>query len=349
MVKLPILLAVVLGIMGLPGRAEPPTRILIGEPPAPVVAGEVWLIANRWGAYPGLLVGTIRDGELQVRPNSEFPRYWGQASDYKVLVAVSGQPVDMPHSQSEDHAYGTVGRPEYLERFPVIYLSPPLPARNLGKDWEDALWEMGRPAGNTLVLPPPTPRTLRLIYPDGKPLAGTELHVSLYGSSENHCGVAVGIDLGGFTTDANGEISLLATNSALALNRGYFVESTGGPAGTMFSLMPDLIIGADQHITVKQLWTLPSYEYVLQLQTQDKRPIVHARLTACDNPDGCGAGCGPLYLIPESDESGVIRFRYQDLRELQSITLVDAAGQKRNLTNPEMRELLTAHRLHLTW
>lgn len=347
--KLPILLAAVLGMTGLPGRAAPPARILIGEPPAPVVAGEVWLIANRWGAYPGLLVGTIRNGELEVRENVEFPRYWEQAFDYKVLVAVSSRPVEMPQSLSEDSAYVAFSRSEYLKRFPVIYLSPPLPARNLGKDWEDALQEIGRPAGNTLVLPPPIRRTLRLVYPDGRTLAGTELHVSLFGSGRNHCGVAVGIDLGGFTTDANGEISFVATNSSLARNRGYFAESTGGPAGTMFTAMDDVILDGGQHITVKRLWTLPTYDYVLRLRTRDNRPVVHACLTACDNFDGCGVGCGPLAMGTESDESGVIAFHSQDLRELRTITVVGAAGQKRNLTNPEMRELLTAHRLHLTW
>jgi hypothetical protein len=60
------------------------------------------------------------------------------------------------------------------------------------------------------------------------------------------------------------------------------------------------------------------------------------------------SGCGPL-PAPESNASGVIRFRNNDLRKLGSITLVNAEGNKRDLTDPEMRELMTSYRLNLLW
>ena len=171
--------------------------------------------------------------------------------------------------------------PEYLKHFPNIYLSPPLAAEKLGKGWPAALEEIGRLNGVDLVLPAPTRRTIRLLYPDGKPLAGVDVPISLYGSSENHCGVAVGIELGVFTTSAAGEVAVIAPNSSLALSIGYFEEEPDGPAGKAFSASPDVIVGGEPMITLKRLWTLPEHDYVIRLQTAASQPIAHAHLTAC--------------------------------------------------------------------
>ena len=208
---------------------------------------------------------------------------------------------------------------------------------------------MGYASGDALILPAPTRRTVRLEYLDGKPFVGAEVYVSMYGSSENHCDVAVGVDLGGFKTDAAGEISFVATDSPIALTVGYFEPTSGGPAGTMFAGHSDVILGGERHIIVKRLWKLPQYDYVLWLRAPDKGPIVHARIKACDNFDGCGVGCGPIAGTPASDSMGVMRFRENDLREMRSLTVVSAAGQERNLTRAELSELLTKHRIHLVW
>lgn len=346
---LSILFAVWLGTAGMNTATAHPTRIFVGSPPAPVVSGEVWLVANRWGAYPAVLVASIHNGKLETRSNVRFPRYWDQAFDYKLLVAIAGQPTVKPQSTYEAFGYGPLERPEYLKEFPIIYISPPLPAKNLGKDWEKALGEIGRSNGNVLTLPSPARRTIRLEYPDGKPLAGAEVTISLFGSRENHCGVAVGIPLGTFKADANGEIEFVATGSPLALGRRYFEEKPEGPAGTRLMLRDELVTGPAAHVTLKQLWTVPAYPYLLRLQTKDHRPVVGAQLSACLNFGGCGAGCGPLARGKTSDKSGTIRFVNEDLREMRSITVTNAAGRKRDLTTPEMRELLVHHQLVLTW
>lgn len=344
-----ILLALLSAAAGLPNPAPQTPRILIGVPPVPVVSGEVWLIANRWGAYPGLLVATIDNGELHVRNGVEFPQYWDQAFDYKVLVAVSSHPTPPPSSLSEDYAYGVGDQPPaYLHPYPDIYLSPPLAKEGLGKNWQRGLEALGQTSGDALVLPPPARHTLRLEYPDGKPFAGAHVNPMLYGSSENHCGVPVGIFLGSFTTDSKGEIHFTATSSALALYNGYFQQTAGGLAGTMFTYQTYVIVGAREDITVKRLWKLPEYDYVLSLNAPDNHTIAHARLTACDNFEGCGAGCGPVQG-PASDEHGVLRFRHQDLRAERSLTLVNASGQTRDLSTQEMSQLLTSHRLDLVW
>jgi hypothetical protein len=331
----------------LPGIAQP-ARIFFGDSGHPVVTGEAWLIANRWGAYPSVLVATIRNGKLEAGQAIQFPQYWEQAFDYKLLLAIADKPVELPTSLVEDFGYGTVEVPEYLKHFSTIYLSTPLAAEKLGKDWPTALEQIGHLTGTDLVLPVPTQRTIRLLYPDGKPLAGVEVPISLYGSSENHCGVAVGIGLGVFTTGAEGELAVAAPNSSLALSIGYFEEMADGPAGRAFSASQDVIVGGEPVIVVKRLWTLPEHDYVIHVQTAGGQPIAHAHLTACMNSDGCGAGCGPI-SAPESDMVGTIRFRGEDLREMRSITVVNAEGKERDLTRSEMKELLSTYQLNLRW
>jgi len=341
-------LIVLLAMFGEVSGIPRPVRIFFGHAAHPVVTGEAWLVANRWGAYPGVLVATIRNGELEARQSVQFPQYWEQAFDYKLLLAVADQSVEPPASLVEDFAYAAAEAPEYLKRFSTIYLSPPLAKEKLGKDWPAALEQIGHLAGSNLVLPAPTRRIIRLLYPDGRPLAGETMPVSLYGSSENHCGAAVGVNLGVFTTNADGEVSVVAPDSSLALSICYFETKAGGPAGKAFILKQDVIIGGEPVTTVKRLWTLPRHDYVLRLRTANNQPIAHAHLTACMNFDGCGAGCGPI-RAPESDASGTIRFREEDLRGMRSLTVVSQEGKERNLTDSEMHELLSTYELNLRW
>ena len=207
---------------------------------------------------------------------------------------------------------------------------------------------MGHRAKDGLVLPRPMRRTIRLLYPDGKPLMGVPVPVSLYGSSSNHCGVAVGVKLAISTTDTHGEIHVVATNSPLALSMHHYEEKSEGPAGKAFVSVGDLTVGEPGNITVKKLWTLLEHDYAVRIKTSDDHPIPRARLKACMFLGGCGAGCGPVNA-PESDSSGLIRFRAEDLRMMESLTAVDEHGSERQLTHSEMRELLTTYRLELAW
>ena len=324
-----------------------PARICLGDTAHPVVSGEAWLIANRWAAYQGVLVATIRNGKMEPRSSVQFPPHWNQAFDYKLLLAVANQPVAPPASPVQDFAYGAIGPPEYLKRFSTVYLSPPMPAPTLGRDWPTALQQIGRFSENDLVLPLLARRTIRLLYPDGRPLAGAQVPVRLYGSSENHCGVAVGIDLGTFISSAEGEISVIAPNCPLALSKRYFEAHPEGPVGEAFSAAQDVVIGNELATTVKLLWTLPQHDYVLRVRTAKNQPIARAHLTACTNFDGCGAEWTDR--APESDGTGTIRFREQDLRLMRSITVVSEDGSERNLTDSEMHDLLTMHQLDLQW
>ena len=129
----PITMFILLLAAALPLRGtEHPARIFLGDAKHPVVSGEAWLIANRWSAYPAVLVGTIREGKFEQRKNIEFPQYWEQAFDYKLLLAVSDRAVEAPSSFETDDAYsvnfayGADPWPEYLKQFRTVYLSAPL-------------------------------------------------------------------------------------------------------------------------------------------------------------------------------------------------------------------------------
>jgi hypothetical protein len=346
-VALAILLAAAAPLLA----AELPSKICFGDATHPVVSGEAWVVANRWGWYQAVLVGTIREGRFERRANVEFPRYWEQAFDYRLLLAVSGHATGPPARLETDDAYGWFGRrPEYLKDFPTVYLSSPLPKESEGRNWESALETVGRVADGILVLPLFTRRTLRLLYPNGEPLAGRKLLVSLYGSSENHCGVAVGIWLGDFVTDTGGEVQVTAPNCHLAVSTRYYEQVDGGPAGTAYALLDNFIVGGGEATTVRHLWTLPEHEYVVRLWTAAGQPIEHAHLEGCLFRPPCMSGCGPVPVPQrESDASGTIRFRDIDLREMGTMAVVDAAGRRRDLDDAEMRELMTTHRLNLTW
>ncbi len=360
-----VLTLVVLAAMIGPGEAwAQPLRIFFGDSAHPVVSGEAWLIADCGGYTPGFLVATIQNGDLhtlgQIRgallnavaeplhrpcPSLQFP-HWEQASDYKLLLAVADRPVGPPASVVEDSAYlPPFARPEYLKRFSTVYLSPPLPAMQLGKDWPAALEQIGRLNNGDLVLPLPVRRTIRLLYPDGRPRAGAQVPVLLFGSNANHCGVDVGVGLGTFTTNREGEIDVLAPRDPLGLETSYYEMEAGGPAGETFTLSPDLNIGGEPAITVKKLWTLPQHDYVVRLRTAENQPVAHAHLIASMNA-GCGGG---LPLGSESDASGTIRFHSVDLRVMLLLTVVRADGERRNLTNAETRDLFTTYHVNLRW
>ena len=341
------LLVLFLTMFGPLRATDPPTKILFGDLTHPVVSGEAWLIANRWGAYQAVLVGTVRKGRFEQRASIQFPQYWDQAFDYKLLLAVSDLAAEPPKSFETDDAYGWFG-PDYLQHFPTVYLSASLAKENEGRDWTTSFRELGHFTNGELILPRPARRTIRLLYPDGKPLARTRLSVSLFGSNENHCAVAVGIWLGDFVTSAEGEIDFVAPKGTIVIGAQYFQKVEGGPTGTAFAPQGGLLIGSDATTTIKRLWTLPKHEYSLRLRTPANRPIARAHLEGCLFQPPCLSGCGPL-RAPESDASGVIRFRYDDLRELGTILVVNAQGTKRNLTDSEMRELMTTYRLNLQW
>jgi hypothetical protein len=342
-VRLPLgILALVITLT--PPITAQPGRVFFGDLMHPVVIGEVWLIADSWYGNPGVLVATIQNGALTPRA-ATFSTSWEQPSPHRVVIGVSDKVAQTSGVAEVDEAYASSS---YLKPFTALYVSPEIGEEKNGSGWPAALEGMGRKEADGLVLPKPTRRTIRLLFPDGKPLVNGRINVSLYGSNQNHCGLLGSIDLGNFVTDARGEIAVLATQSSLAIGHSYFEERNSGPAGIQFVERPYRMAGTEERMTLRERWALPQYDYQLTVRTSSGKPIAGAHLTACDLHEGCGDGCGPL-TRKATDSSGALRFREADLRQFHPITVVNQAGEERPLTVPEMRELLTVHRADVVW
>jgi hypothetical protein len=265
-----------------------------------------------------------------------------------VLIGISDQVMAAPNVLEVD-AYAFTQKPDYAKQFRTIYLSNPLPRAQAGRNWYEALSRVGQLTAHSLVLPLPMKRTVRLLFPDGRPLVGRPFSLSLYGSSSNQCGVAIGIPLGDFITDARGEIAVIATNSSLVLRfgDGYYEEENGGPAGKALTAKSDLVVGGEDEITVRKLWTLPEHDYAVHLRTSEHKPLAQARLKFCST-GGCGSDNCDLQDV-ESDASGLMEFTAEDLRSEGSITVVDRNLKERELTPSEMKQLLTKYELSVDW
>jgi hypothetical protein len=317
--------------------AAQPERLFLGDASHPIPNGEAWLIANRWGATPAVLVGTIRNGILEKREIQSFPQYWEQAFEYRLLIGGSDSPMPPPQRNETDWGYGLDSPDDYLKRFQYFFLSPPF-----AKDWVAELNRIGA------IVPRPVRRTIRFLNMDGNPLTAANIVVSVFGSNRSHCGFAGGIKVGTFLTDAEGRISFVAPPSPLAIAYRYSEEQTGGPAGLAFAFRNDLITGSERDMTLRKWWTLPAYDY--SVTVRPARPGIRADACLFDIP--CGAGCGPVIRansLRVTNGAGVLRFRARDLREMEHVTLVDSEGDERALTEAEMRELLTAHHVTIAW
>jgi hypothetical protein len=265
--------------------------VYLGGSANPAASGHVWLVANCWGYYPGVLVATVRNGRLENRPVKQA-RCWEDAYDYKVVVGISERAVADPSRSEVEDGYRFFESGDYLRQFAAIYVSAPLGKAKLGADWPAALSGLGD--GDSLFLPRPARRTIRLLFPDGSPLKGATFAVALYGTSQNHCGAAAGIDLGSFQTDAGGEVSLVAANAPLALRRHYWEEEGGG---ARLVGRDSVITDSGQAITVRKWWDLSEYDYRATIETRSGDPIAGAhllhsgRLRRGVRLGGCGEAC----------------------------------------------------------
>jgi hypothetical protein len=333
-------------------QPPPPARVLLGDSEHPVASGEVWLVAHEWGHYPGVLVATIQNGTLE-RVSEWFSKAEGReyADEYKLLVAVSDRSLPPRELRKTDEAYSML-KPEFVKDFAYLYLSDPLGNTQQGQDWPTALSRMGIATdGRTLTLPLPRRRTIRLLYPDARPLAGKNIAVALYGSSNNHCGHPAGIPVGTYRTDRSGRVSFKATSGPLALaETSYFEEESTGPAGVRFVLRGAVVTGAEADTTLRKWWDPPTRSYVLTLRTGAGQPLIGARLAGCFCNEVCGAVCGPIPVKGAvSDHSGLLRFEAPDLRSMENIRVANAAKEERPLSESDLRQLMTTLRLTFTW
>ena len=330
----------------LSGQARPPARVFCGDSAHPVASGEVWLVAHEWGYYPAALVATIRNGTLEPVPEPPPIKGAEHAYDFRLIAAISDRALPPRGLRTTEQAYTE----DLLKEFSSVYLSEPLGKDQQGRDWPSALSRMGVATGQTLILPRPGRRTVRMLFPNGRPFAGARISVSLYGSDQNHCGRPAGIPVGEYQTDRSGRITFTATLGPLALHRSYYSEERAGPAGVRFVLKDGVITGPGPDITENRWWNLSLRSYAVTLRTSAGKPLAGVRLSGCLCNEVCGAVCGPIPLKgAASSRSGLLRFDNQDLRSMEKITLTSATGEERALSESDLLQLMTTHRLAFTW
>ncbi len=327
-------------------QSNTPVRVFLGDLEHPVVSGEVWLISHQWGHYPATLVASIRDGNFEPVADPSPIEHIEDSFDFRLLVNISERPRTMRDIRAADEAYG-----QDLNRdFALHYISPPMEKSGQGRDWATVLKAMGSMDGDALILTPPVVRTLRLLYPDGRPFAGADIPVILFGTAENHCGYLAGPEIGTFHTSAQGQIGFKAPPGSLGLRLSYYRENHDGPAGINYILEDGIVTGPEAAITLRNWWNLPERSYTLTLRTNEGKPLTGARLTGCLWNEVCGATCGPIPMSGHTvDASGQMQFKIQDLRSMRTITVVNTNGAERQLSKSEMRQLMTAGKLAFIW
>ena len=333
---------------GAPPEPKPP-RFFLADASHPVVYGEAWLIENGWGDYPALRVGWIHDGKLELDVGVTYPECSDWGDGCKLALGVSEKTLPAPASKEIESAYGAKGA-ELSQRFPLLYLSGRIEDVEQTDDWLPALHSLGHadPAG--LVLPRPEKRTVRLLYPDGRPYGKAHVRVALFGANNNHCGAALGLPLGEFTSDAQGRIAVTAVHAPLAVSVAHFEEQREGPAGTAYAARTELVTGPEADITLQRVWTLAEREYTVTVRQAGGSPLAGVGLSGCAWNPPCAAACGPVPGAGvTTDRAGVARFRDQDLRRLRNLTLTDAAGRTMYLSLAELRELLSSGRVSVEW
>src|SRR5208283_4751183 len=268
--------------------APPLPRVFLGDASHPVVYGEAWLIVHGWGDYPALLVGTVRAGKLEPEQGVSYPPCsdWGEGCRL-ALGGAEKAPAAPPLKELES-AYGTAGS-ELSRRFPILYLSAKMEDVERTAEWLAALNSLGRVEAAGVVLARPEKRSLQLLYPDGRPLEGARVRVSLFGANNDHCGAVVGFSLGDPVSDTQGRIAVTAAGGPLALSLNYYEEQPGGPAGTAYALRTDIVTAAERDITLQRIWTLAQRDYALTVLDAGGQPMAGVRLSGCLWNPLCGA------------------------------------------------------------
>jgi hypothetical protein len=205
-----------------------------------------------------------------------------------------------------------------------------------------------------LVLAAPVRRHVTILYTDGRPEANSDLDVSIYLWDENHCGFHEGLPLGKFRTDSKGTIEVLAPLVPLYLDGFEYFESGGtGPAGMAYSRNTGMKLPADEAVTVKVDRKVPEFAVQLRVLTQSGRPRPGVDVFANWSTNTCRDHGD----IAETDATGTARLNLD--ATLAALTLfIDGPGSaadpdddktRRELTDAELRELFSTHKLTIRW
>jgi hypothetical protein len=244
------------------------------------------------------------------------------------------------------------------------YRTPNIPPDVFWGDLPGAVKSLGQAtplsAGETrLILPSPTKRHITLLYLDGRPAANANVTVSIYLWDSNPCAAHVGLALGHFRTDKLGTIEVLAPLVALYLDDILYYETVGaGPAGVAYSNNTGLKTGAEENLVLKEGWQFtgddsPLQEYELQVLTATGQPRSGINVYGQWRSNTCGG----RDTIGQTDSKGAARIDLDP--SFTSVGLMiggpNSAGNSaskdiwRDLTNDELRELFSTHKLTIRW
>lgn len=159
-------------------------------------------------------------------------------------------------------------------------------------------------ASMTVVFRTRTPRRVRIVDPDGRPLPGTAINAFIFWSQSNHCAVLAGGEpLGSFVANTDGWIEVPDGDFeyALELGRGFssdhvFVTEGRYERERVVTRLPE----PETDVVVHQFPVRPLEMRVLRANEPATGIWLHAHMANCP----CGACSGPL---AQTDETGRIR------------------------------------------
>ena len=217
-----------------------------------------------------------------------------------------------------------------------------------------------RSSGETsLILPSLAKRRITMLYPDGRPAANADVIVSVYLSDSNHCRWHQGLPLGTFRIDAKGTIEVPAQLVELYLDDISYFQNVGtGPAGVAYSYNSGLKTGPEENLVLKERWELNENdslreEVELRVVTAAGRPRPGINITGAWTTNTCGGAD----RIGQTDSKGIARIGVDPSITALGLMIggpysegdTEARNKSRDLTDAELRELFSKHKLTIRW
>lgn len=181
-------------------------------------------------------------------------------------------------------------------------------------------------ASLTLTLRPRVERRVRLVDPDGTPLVGGKIDVSMFWSMSNHCGYLSGADpLGSFSPDADGLIEVPDGDFEYVLSlSGRRWRNHMFANGRVRMPLRTYLTKPTTDVVIRELRSRPLEMAV----SRDGEPVRGIRLMA-DLANCCGACAGPYAT---TDEKGRLQLPAFHPELHRSVWLEDELGERWSMT-----------------
>jgi len=298
-----------------------------GKGTVPVPEGTVWLYHYNWGGFQRFKLSDIRQGQAKLELDARKLRE------------------EVKPARNTD-AFLIV-----LE-FPQMswYRTKDLKPKTLLQQWRPALETLGkvRPPEDepvrTIVLPALEGTKFRLVSPEGKPLARRSIPVSIFVTSQNHCGVHQGLPLGMFATDDDGWLEVRAPDASLYLDLRHWTLAGEGFAGQMYAGDEGLRVEpGTKQIQLKT--SLPGEQWELRLCDRMGDPVPNILFLEWMKISRCGASSGAL---GRTDAEGAVRV-WVEPSAVAHLAFKDAHGEQRRLSEDELTTLFREKALTVEW